>query len=301
MTGAGGWIGGRLCTQARARGLTVGTLRARAGEAFVLPPAEVMIHLGGIAHELSDRQDAAAYRAANAQLPLELARACAAAGYQRFIFVSTAKVVGETTRAPADEDIDCHPQGVYAQAKREAELALARLAPETAMEVVVVRPPLVHGPGVGANFARLLRFAAGPLPWPGTARGARRSLIFLDNLVDALLFLGMREPAAAGTIRTCHVADGPALPLEEIVAVLRRALGRPARRIRVPGGLVRGALALPVAGTRLARIFGSLELDAGRMLAAGWQPPTAAVAALEQTALAWRARQQDDGRRMMRR
>src|SRR5690606_20844342 len=140
------------------------------------PPADVMIHVGGIAHDLHGEMDESAYRAANAELPVALARRCAQAGYRRFVFVSSAKVIGDATTAPASEDTPCHPRGPYARAKRDAELALARLAPQAGIEVIILRPPLVYGPGVGANFARLMTLASGPLPWPTSSRKARRSL-----------------------------------------------------------------------------------------------------------------------------
>jgi UDP-glucose 4-epimerase len=267
-----------------------------------------MVHVGGIAHDLRGQMDEAAYRAANAELPVELARRCAEAGYRRFVFVSSAKVIGEATAAPATEDVECRPLGPYATAKHDAELALARLASRAGIEIVVVRPPLVYGPGVGANFARLLRFADGPWPWPMSARGARRSLVYIDNLVDALLWVALRpaapaaaapgaaaaeHPVAAPGATIYHVADGPAPTIDEVVERLRRVLGRPVRRLRLPVVLVDAVLATPVLGDRARRLFGNLELDTGRLLAEGWRPPVPFDAAVERTARAWRAQMRD--------
>lgn len=308
LTGSGGWIGGRLHELALDRGIDARAVRARAGASIDLPEADVMIHVGGIAHDLRGAMDEAAYRAANAELPVELARRCVEAGYGRFVFVSSAKVIGDATTAPATEEIACRPNGPYARAKLDAEQGLARLARATGIEVTVVRPPLVYGPGVGANFARLLRFADSPRPWPTSSRTARRSIVYLDNLVDALLFFALRpEPSAApGGDRTgptgpagqgaCiyHIADGPAPSVDELVERLRDALGRPHRRVRLPAVLVTAMLATPVIGGKARRLFDSLELDVGRLLATGWRPPVSFEAAIGRTARAWRAANDGD-------
>lgn len=308
LTGSGGWIGGRLRDLALDRGIDTRVVRARAGTPIDLPEADVMIHVGGIAHDLGGEMDEAAYRAANAELPVELARRCAEAGYGRFVFVSSAKVIGDATTAPADEETVCRPTGPYARAKLDAERGLATLAAQLGIEVTVVRPPLVYGPGVGANFARLLRFADGAWPWPTSPRGARRSLVYIDNLVDALLFLALRpdptaDPAegtsdgrgpATNGASIYHVADGPAPTVDEVVERLRKALGRPARRLHIPGALVGAMLATPVVGDKARRLFDSLELDIGRLLAAGWRPPVPFEAAIERTARAWRGRNRAD-------
>lgn len=305
LTGAGGWIGGRLHETAIERGIDTSTLRARAGDRLEPPRADVMIHAGGIAHDLHGQVDEAAYRAANAELPVELARRCAAAGYRRFIFVSSAKVIGDATTGPAPEDISCKPRGAYARAKLDAESSLARFAPATSLEVVIVRPPLVYGPGVGANFARLIRFAAGPMPWPISSRKAKRSLVYLDNLVDALLLLATRPESSSGFVATdssagvssvYHVADGPAPAVEDLVDQLRSALGRPRQHLRVPGALITAALATPILGDKARRLFDNLELDIGRILATGWRPPIEFETAIERTVQAWRDSQRDDPR-----
>src|SRR5690606_23399690 len=124
------------------RGIDTQVLRARAGEPIVPPSADVMVHVGGIAHDLHGQMDESAYRAANAELPVELASSCAEAGYRRFVFVSSAKVIGDATTAPATEDASCRPHGPYARAKLDAETALAELAPRTGIELVILRPPL---------------------------------------------------------------------------------------------------------------------------------------------------------------
>jgi nucleoside-diphosphate-sugar epimerase len=303
LTGTGGWIGGRLRAVAAERGIETRPLRARSGAPMAVPPADVMIHMGGIAHDLRGEMDETAYRAANAELPVALAKACAEAGYRRFVFVSSAKVIGDSTAAPATEDVACRPTGPYARAKRDAERGLARLASQAGMEVIVARPPLVYGPGVGANFARLVRFADGPAPWLVSSRPARRSLVYIDNLVDALLFLALRPggPASAPIAPTAgrvecraqgfsiyHVADGPAPTVDEVIDRLRRALGRRPRRLRVPAAFLDAMLAMPIVGARARRLFDSLELDIGRLLDAGWQPPVAFDAAIECTARSWR-------------
>lgn len=297
-TGASGWIGRRLTAMAEHRGLPVSPVRARVDEPFELPPARTMIHLGGIAHDLDGRLGDDAYRRCNTELSLALARRCADAGYADFVFVSTAKVVGERTDGPIAEDRRCLPQGAYARSKHEAELALGRLAAQTAMRIRILRPPLVYGPGAGANFARLMAFADSPWPWPASSRPARRSLVFIDNLVDALLAVpGLTADEPGGTAAVYHVADGPAPSVEAVVDALRRRLGRPLRRIGIPAAVLDAVAGLPRIGAIAQRLFGSLELDISRLLATGWRAPVSFDAALDETVRAWRTAGPDGRRR----
>jgi UDP-glucose 4-epimerase len=291
-TGIHGWIGGRLRVVAASRGLALDAVRARAGQPCTLPAADTFIHVGGIAHDLRGRMSPDDYHAANARLPVDLASACAGAGYRRFVFVSSAKVVGDVTADAVNEETVCAPQGAYAVAKRDAERALERLAPATGLDIRVVRPPLVYGPGVGANFERLVRLADSPLPWPERKRPVRRSLVYIDNLVDALLFVaGDAVQLRPGGFALYHVADGPAQTVDALLTQLRAALGRPHRRLPMPAPLLELALALPGLGRRIRPLFESLELDTRRLEQAGWTPPVAFGEAIRRTVVAWQAAQ----------
>jgi nucleoside-diphosphate-sugar epimerase len=190
----------------------------------------------------------------------------------RFVFLSSVKVNGEATSGePVTEDDTPAPEDAYATSKWEAEQALAE-ASGGGIETVVLRTPLVYGPGVKANFLSLLKLCDTALPLPlGGIDGNRRSLIYLGNLADALR-RALVHGAAAG--RTYLVRDREDVSTAGLVRRIRRALGRPPRLVTVPTGALRAALA--VTGRRAAadRLLGSLAVDAGRIdRELGWTPP----------------------------
>lgn len=197
--------------------------------------AEVVIHAAARAHIMNDQatDPLSEYRAVNVEGTLNLAGQAVLAGVRRFIFLSSIKVNGEETLPgqPFTPDDPVDPQDAYAVSKQEAEDELHRLAAETGLEVVVIRPPLVYGPGVKANFLRIMQAVVKGLPLPlGLVRN-KRSLVALDNLVD-LIITCTRHPAAAG--QTFLVSDGEDLSTPELVRKLAAAMGRPARLLPVP-------------------------------------------------------------------
>ena len=213
------------------------------------------------------------FRRINVQGTLALARQAAAAGVQRFVFVSSIKVNGEMTAVgkPFTADDTPAPVDAYGVSKMEAEQALRALESESGMQVVIVRPPLVYGKGVKANFATMMRWLARGIPLPLGAIHNRRSLVALDNLVD-LIVTCVRHPQAAG--QTFLVSDGQDPSTTELLQRMGRAMGRPARLIPLPAVCL--TLGASLLGKRdvAQRLCGSLQVDIGktrRLL--GWTPP----------------------------
>lgn len=232
---------------------------------------DTVIHLAARVHMMRDTSadPLAEFRKVNTEGTLNLARQAAAAGVRRFIFLSSVKVNGET--GLFRESDPENPQDAYAVSKFEAEQGLRAIAAGTGMEVTIIRPPLVYGPGVKANFQALVRAVQRGVPLPLGAIDNRRSLVAIDNLID-LIVTCIDHPSAAN--ETFLVSDGEDLSTPELVRRLARAMGRPARLIPVPPGLL-------IAGARLAgrraaaeRLISSLQVDitkAARLL--NWHPP----------------------------
>ena len=284
VTGASGFIGRAACTAFAKRGWQVrAAVRDRAtieGAQAVLGSLEqgwpvddvdVVVHLAGIAHQLHGKAAESTYHALNCEATERLASAAIRAGVRRFVFMSSIKVNGE--RTPIDRPFHAsdtpQPEDRYARSKRDAERVLAGLSGK--MEVVVVRPPLVYGPGVRANFLRLVRLVDRSLPLPLGAIRNRRSLIYVGNLAD-LIVAAASAPAAAG--RTLLAADGEDLSTPQLVSEIARALGTPARLIGVPVGLLRLGGALTGKRAEIGRLVDSLVVDASETRELlGWRPP----------------------------
>ena len=248
----------------------------------------VVIHLAARVHVMDETaaDPLAAFRLVNTAGTERLAREAARAGVARLVYVSTVKVNGEATdgRAPFRGGDAPAPEDPYGVSKWEAEQALAAVAAETGLEVTVLRPPLVHGAGVGGNLLRLLKLVERGLPLPLASVNNRRSLIAVRNLADVLA-LAASHPAAAG--RTYTVADAEAVSTAELIRILARGLGRPARLLPAPIGLLRGAARALGKGAAVERLAGSLEVDASQVMRElAWSPPVSAEEGLLEMA-AW--------------
>ena len=262
----------------------VADLGAEDGWQQGLSGVDVVVHLAARVHVMREAavDPLAEFRRVNVAGTLSLARRAAAAGVKRFVFLSSIKVSGETgtfseTDAPAPED-------AYGISKLEAEIGLQTIAGTGAMEVVVIRAPLVYGPGVRANFAALIRVVARGVPLPLGAVHNRRSLVGLDNLVDFIVTC-LEHRAAANEV--FFVSDGEDLSTTELIRRLARAMGRTARLVPVPAHAL--MLAASAVGRRdlACRLLGSLQVDirkAHRIL--GWSPPVSVDEGLRR-AVAW--------------
>jgi nucleoside-diphosphate-sugar epimerase len=303
VTGAAGFIGRALCGGLvkrghRVLGLTrvpaqpipgvelrpIGEITARTHWPEQLVGAEIVIHLANRAHR-SVSAGTAAHEAAAAAM---LARAAAANGVRRLVHMSSVRAMGETTRPgapfrPTDPPL---PREAYGRAKLAIEQALATAAQETGRELVILRPPLVYGPGVRANFRALIRLVASGLPLPFAGIANRRSLIFLDNLVDVAAHAAV-HPAAAGQVLLAR--DAADLSTEELIRQLAAGLGRPARLFAVPQAVLAVGRRLPALGALFVRLTLSLQVDdsATRHLLR-WAPPVSPEIGLAVTAHAFR-------------
>lgn len=248
---------------------------------------DTVIHLASRVHVMQETaaDPLAEFRRVNVEGTLSLARAAAQAGVRRFIFVSSVKVNGETTdgRKPFSADEVPAPSDPYGISKREAEDGLRQLAAETGLEVVIVRPVLVYGPGVKANFRSMMNWLDKGVPLPFGAIHNQRSLVALDNLVD-LLVTCIDHPAAAN--QTFMASDGHDLSTTQLLQRLGNALGNPARLLPVPAAWLKAVATLAGKGGLAQRLCGTLQvdIDKNRELL-GWQPPLDVDQALRATAI----------------
>ena len=255
-----------------------------------LARVSTVVHCAGRVHIMTEQatDPLMEFRQINVDGTLNLARQAAEAGIRRFVFLSSIKVNGESTNSgcPFTADQQPEPGDPYGVSKMEAELALRSLALQTGMEVVIVRPPLVYGPGVKANFLEMMRWLARGVPLPlGAVTQNRRSLVALDNLVD-LVETCIDHPAAAN--QTFLVSDGEDLSTAALLQRLGTALGRPARLIPVPVGLLKLGAALCGRSAVAQRLCGSLEVDIGKTRELlGWVPPVRVDEGLQRTAEYW--------------
>ncbi|KVO09715.1 NAD-dependent dehydratase [Burkholderia ubonensis] len=313
VTGGNGFVGRALCRLAFERGYDTTAL---VGKPSSLPvrewvhplrdfmdvdaawPADlscdVVVHLAARVHEMDARQRAQVerYRETNVAGSLRVARAAAERGCRRFIYVSSIKVMGEADPGtPFDESMLPRPVDPYGISKLEAETALRALGQQTGMEIVCVRPPLIYGPGVRANFLRLVDAVAKGVPLPVGATHARRSMVFVDNFTDALCLVVASD-------KTCspiyHVTDGEDVSVRELVIDIGRCLGVSPRLFPVPVGLLTMGGRLLGRGEFVQRLVTSLRVDGGLIRAElGWSPPLSRFEGLQRTVDWYRA---DSGR-----
>lgn len=256
-----------------------------------LQGCQVVIHSAARVHVMNDRSadPLAEFRKVNVAGTLNLARQAAAAGVRRFIFVSSIKVNGEATAPGQAFGADDMPAPVdpYGISKLEAEQGLRALAAETGMEVVIIRPVLVYGPGVKANFRSMMSWLNRGVPLPLGAIGNKRSLVALDNLVD-LIVTCIDHPAAAN--QTFMVSDGEDLSTTELLRRMGRALNKPARLLPLPAFLLETGAALLGKRGVAQRLCGSLQVDISKTRhLLGWTPPVSVDAALRKTAVDFQA------------
>ncbi|MDO9145873.1 MULTISPECIES: SDR family oxidoreductase [Comamonadaceae] len=252
-----------------------GDLEPSTGWSIALEGVSAVVHCAARVHVMHDTEadPLTAFRVVNVEGTLNLARQAAATGVKRFVFISSVKVNGESTHPGQafNESNAPNPQDAYGQSKHEAEQGLRQLAVDTGMEVVVIRPPLVYGPGVKANFAALMRAVQRGWPLPLGAVHNQRSLVALSNLVDFIITC-ITHPQAAN--QTFLVSDGQDLSTTELVRGMAHAAGVPARFLPVPVWAMQAGATLLGKGDAVQRLCGNLQVDiykARKLL--GWVPP----------------------------
>ena len=235
---------------------------------------EIVVHAAARAHVLKDNALGALdlYRATNTIGTLALAREAAARGVRRFVFISSVKAQGESSVPghPLSEDQPCEPIDPYGISKREAEVGLLELAAETGMEVTIVRPPLVYGPGVKANFLRLVRTVQRGIPTPFGSIQNHRSLVSIGNLA-AFVLLCCEHPAAKNQI--FYVSDGCDRSTPELVRLIARAFDRPPLLLPIPTSWLAAGFWLIGKGPEGKRLLGSLQVSTEKAKnILGWTP-----------------------------
>src|SRR6267378_863299 len=301
VTGASGFVGTALCREMLARGHSVRAAVRRLTPPGALPSelhqiltpdiaadfdrralvdgVDAIVHLAAIAHRTNPIEGE--MLRVNCDSAVRLAEA-AAGLVRRFVFLSSVKVHGEDSGSGAcGEDDALTPEDSYGRSKLEAERALTETAARTGMELVIIRPPLVYGPGVKANFLRLLSWVDSGLPLPFASVHNRRSLIYVGNLVDAIARCAVHSAARGPFL----VSDEESVSTPELVSRIARALGRPARLVPAPPALLR--VAGMIAGRRdeIRRLTGSLVVDSSRARRLlDWRPPYTLDAGLAETA-----------------
>ncbi len=300
VTGANGFMGKRLTEVLAKRGypyrkatrgafpeaVSVGTIDGQTNWQTALTEVSVVVHLAARVHVMNDQaaDPLVEFRRVNVEGTLNLARQAAAANVKRFIFISSIKVNGERTvlGQPFRADDTPAPLDPYGVSKQEAEEGLRALAQQTGMEIVIIRPPLVYGPGVKANFHSMMRWLSLGVPLPLGMISNQRSLVSIENLIDLIITCSY-HPAAVNQVFL--VSDGEDLSTTELLRRMGKALAKPARLIPVPAVFLRLAAKLLGKGDVAQRLCESLQVDISKnkkMLE--WSPPMSVDEGLLKTA-----------------
>lgn len=259
-------------------------------------PCDVAIHLAARVHVMNEAKTSkpadilALYRETNVQGSLRVAQAAKQAGVRRFVFVSSVKAMGDQEPGwpphPWRESDPPMPGDAYGVTKREAEVALSEFCARNGMGFMVIRPPLVYGPTVRANFRQLLSLVARRIPLPLGSVSARRSMVFVDNLVDAMLTLA-EHPLAVG--RCFNVSDGEDLTVARIADILGEAMACPVRLFNVPPAFLSMAARLAGRSEQADRLLQPLRVDIHALrTVVNWQPRHTAEEGLRRTAIWYR-------------
>ncbi len=310
VTGANGFVGRALCAALGARGVEVtalvrdavdipGAARVQAIGDFTtvtdwrpwLAHIDAIAHLAALTHDGTRGADGARFHVINVDLSRRVAEAALACSTQRFVYLSSIKVNGESStraqgRVQAFSATDTPaPEDDYGRSKLAAEQVLASLWGDTGGALTILRPPLVYGPGQQGNLPRLMALVARELPLPFAALTNRRSLIYVENLVAAIgCALGVTTPGVR-----CYTLADIEVSTPELVRALARGLGVDARLLKVPRGLLRALAGLPGIGAKMRRLTDDLVVDARAIEhELGWHPHIAFEDALAVTCAAWR-------------
>jgi UDP-N-acetyl-alpha-D-quinovosamine dehydrogenase len=305
VTGSNGFIGRALCKRMIVEGYQVRGAVRNATQMTALPSGVEAFQVGNICSETNwskalngingiihlasrvhvMRENTAdpvvAIREVNVNGTKYLAQQAVEASVKRFVYLSTVKVNGEGKATSYTEKDKPEPMDPYAVSKCESEKLLHAVAYETGLEVVIIRSPLVYGPRVKANFLRLLELAESGIPLPLKSLNNRRSLIYLGNLVDAIITC-MKHPNAAG--QTYFVSDNEDVSTPTLMRRMGSALKRPARLFHCPSGVLKVAGRLAGKATEMERLIGSLTVDISKIIhELDWAPPFSMTRGLRET------------------
>ena len=295
VTGATGFVGSHLCKLLVSRGYDViGTTRRKIRDADqpnfqlktvgdlgadfewgpILDGIDYVVHLAARVHVMRDTADDPldSFRRTNVQGTEQILRHAAAQGVKRLIYLSSVKVNGEATNdQPFSASDTPMPVDPYGQSKLEAEQLVGAVGTDVGLESVIIRPPLVYGPGVGGNFVRLIGLIEKGIPLPFSLVENRRSLVSVQNLSD-LVVECLRNSAAPGE---CFlVSDNEDISTRDLIQMLASLMSRPARLLRVPPAVLNFAAKLTGQSAQMSRLLGSLQVDIeGTMNTLNWKPP----------------------------
>ena len=303
VTGATGFVGRALCPALKQaghvvsaavrnpnapgipEGVTEHAIRDIGPEtnwADALSDTDAVIHLAARAHVMNET--AAEFNRVNGEGTARLASATATAGIRRFVYLSTVKVMGERSDAPFQEADTPRPEDAYGKSKLAGEQALTVAAAGTGLETVILRTPLVYGPGAKGNLLSLLKLCQAAPPLPFAAVNNQRSIIYLGNLIDAIC-LCLTADKAAG--ETYFVRDDEDISTPALIRHMAAALGRPARLFPTPEGILRLAGAITGKSKAIFTLLSDLQVNDEKILGQlGWTPPFNVVQGLKETA-AW--------------
>jgi len=311
VTGASGFVGQPLCEELLHRGyqvracvrssgqfsagieqVTVGEIDGETNWSAALNGVDVVIHLAARVHVMKDKaaDPATEFLKVNLYGTSNLAQQAASAGVKRLVYVSSVKVNGEqtTVNRPFTESDEPDPRDPYGMSKWRAEQDLQRIARESGLEVVIVRPPLVYGPGVKGNFISLLAAIDRGIPLPVAGANNARSMVYVGNLVDALIACAT-YPAAAG--QTYLVSDGDDVSTAMLVDMIARSLGRNSRAINFPHAILRAVATVLGRAEQVDRLFGSLRVNDEKLRRdLDWSPPYTLEQGLRATSEWYRTR-----------
>jgi nucleoside-diphosphate-sugar epimerase len=299
VTGANGFIGRKLSVMLDAAGhevipvsrqtfLSEGSASRGGAFASKLPGADAVVHLAARAHVIVERHadPLMEFRRANVDGSTLIARAAIEARIPRLVFVSSIGVLGNNSgNRVFTEDTAPSPVEPYAVSKLEAEQALREIESQSPLDVVIVRPPLVYGPGVRGNFLRLLHLVASGIPLPLGSISNLRSYVGLHNLCELLLACAL-HPAAKGQLFVA--ADGQDVSTPDLLSLLASAMGRRSRLMRCPVAVVSRGMRLMGMGAEFSRLAGNLRVDASYARSRlGWQPTRSLRDGLEEMAISY--------------
>ncbi|OGQ59660.1 MAG: hypothetical protein A3G39_08325 [Deltaproteobacteria bacterium RIFCSPLOWO2_12_FULL_43_16] len=295
ITGANGFVGQALCKRMASNGWQIrGTVRSAKQVASLpigvqaeqiesitadtdwsnaLAGVDAVVHLAARVHVMKDTSvdPLSAFREVNVAGAEHLARMASQLGVRRFIYVSSVKVNGEGSKVAYSEDDEPLPVDPYGISKWEAEMVLHKVAAKTGMEVVILRPPLVYGPSVKANFLRLLKLTKMGIPLPLASLKNQRSMIYVGNLVDAIMTC-LEHPKAVG--ETFMVSDSEDVSTSDLIRMIAKVMGKKARLIPFPLPLLKVVGQLFGKSPEIERLTGSLCIDSSKIRKVlGWKPP----------------------------